>query len=235
MYFTIFVNKLWNCTLVSTILFLAGSRTPKTCKNGWTRLHPQSPLTSATVNSLAFFPKFTKAHFPWIANASYFREKGRSNLGVGNMFSPRVILRVPSIEFFPERNSLTARNPAVRGRTCRSSIWPDLAHFLPRRRRSPPQPSWRDTFKLCSDFHDHTLLECSHCPPPHWRASSWRWQVCSGPGRQIFDQFNHVALVYQQHGAVIFASLLHYVKEAKDPQISESWKRWCHGKAYNSK
>ena len=80
LYFTIFVNKLWKSTLVSTILFLAGSRTPKTCKNNWTRFHPQSPLTSATVNSLAFFPKFTKAHFPWITNASFFREKAGQTL-----------------------------------------------------------------------------------------------------------------------------------------------------------
>merc|ERR1719341_1185498 len=36
-------------TFVSTILFLAGSSTPK---------------TSATVSSLAFFPRFTNAHFP---------------------------------------------------------------------------------------------------------------------------------------------------------------------------
>ena len=53
-------------TFVSTILFFAGSSTPNTWKY---QVRPRysessSPLTSATVSSLAFFPRLTKAHFP---------------------------------------------------------------------------------------------------------------------------------------------------------------------------
>ena len=54
-------------TFVSTILFFAGSSTPNTWKYQVTPRYSESssPLTSATVSSLAFFPRLTKAHFPW--------------------------------------------------------------------------------------------------------------------------------------------------------------------------